>query len=1255
MRFSLVSALLCLAAAATAQDVVTITATEAVTRESAGTAKPGRFELTRNGSTGDLVVLFDLEGTAVLGSSRDYRVGSNVSQFSVKHIDVIDGGAYNGIAGVTIAAPPSGITATATAIMGINAGLVVDDGGLYTAQPTISVAAPIGGTVANIIPVMEYETIAPPVSTGAGAIDNGIYPGLAGSTPVSGDGVAAIGVITVSGNMATLSITDEGSGYAIGELVNFTAIDTFNRSVTVTGVAAHRVRALQVLSSGLGYTSVLTNVVPVRGGSDSVASSVGNDASINFDLTVAGFTVTNGGSGYTSTPAVTLSGGGNAIVDVVSANVTIPNGERTAEVRIIPVSDLLIEQAESVMATIISSGSNYIVGPDFSSTVVIQDDDMTLGWSVIDESAEEAFAGGRPEESTYAMRFARTEAGVVGDPRSFDRYVRFQIGGGSATLGNDEDYVYTYMHRHAGQPTGMTMQELRTTNFDFTVGWYVNGSADENSTSIPYKSSIYGVLSVGDLIQFGEDNLNLYTIIAMNASTLWIDRPLVEAVEDEDLIRNNIAGLITEDGGSQGNNVRSIQHFLSDVPEIDFLFSGDDGIDITYTPIFDADAEASEVVRSTIWASNDYLLTDPQVMDSIIGDDDLLVDITWTANAARPTVVEEPGTTGSATISLSAPAPRDIPISYRVQGTAVGGTDYDALTGTITVPEGEDSIVIPIVPRASAAGLRTVILTLIDSLDYELVGSPTGDLNPSATVNIIDQIGTVSVAASDAVAGESDSTLPANANPGRFTVSILRLPGQTGPVSVVYTVSGSAIAGSDYTALPGNVTIPDGLDSVNITVTVLDDRDVESNEDITINVESAAGYSVDNLNSTATVQIVDDEPRVQVAITGLLAEPATNAVATFSYPTTALNRSILVKYTVSGTATMGSDFAGLGTGTANISAGSNTTSIPITVLNDFVAEGPESVVITIVEDGAYGLDSSAATASVTITDDEPYLAMFTFADGAGNGEEPGTPARVAVALVDSSGNQVTTPLTTDVSFTFSVNVTDVEGIATFGSDFTLPGAIPTGAGTILAGQTFATVSIPVLDDSEPEGDEIGGVFLEPSTSYGLVDDQTVATFLILDNEATVEIASTSNASEPSTAGSVIVRNRGGVLSAPLVVRYSVSGSARSGVDYVGLSGSVTIPAGSSQASIAINPIDNSREDGTRTVVVSLRSSPNYFVADPGSGIVGIIDNDGPGSPSPDDGDRGGGGSSCGAGSGIALLLGFASLAFLSQRRRRGDR
>jgi hypothetical protein len=84
-------------------------------------------------------------------------------------------------------------------------------------------------------------------------------------------------------------------------------------------------------------------------------------------------------------------------------------------------------------------------------------------------------------------------------------------------------------------------------------------------------------------------------------------------------------------------------------------------------------------------------------------------------------------------------------------------------------------------------------------------------------------------------------------------------------------------------------------------------------------------------------------------------------------------------------------------------------------------------------------------------------------------------------------------------------------------------------------------------------------------------------------------------------------SRTGSTSASLTVNYTVGGTAVSGTDYTALPGTVTIPAGSSSATIAVNPLYNSAATINRTVTLTLADSANYTVANLGAETVTITE------------------------------------------------
>ena len=99
------------------------------------------------------------------------------------------------------------------------------------------------------------------------------------------------------------------------------------------------------------------------------------------------------------------------------------------------------------------------------------------------------------------------------------------------------------------------------------------------------------------------------------------------------------------------------------------------------------------------------------------------------------------------------------------------------------------------------------------------------------------------------------------------------------------------------------------------------------------------------------------------------------------------------------------------------------------------------------------------------------------------------------------------------------------------------------------------------------------------------------------------------ATEAGLTGGVLRVTRGGDTGSALEVAYNVSGSAVAGSDYVALSGFVTIPEGSVDATFAVDALDDQWHEAPETVVVTIVATPAYSLGTPSTGMVTITSED----------------------------------------------
>ncbi|MEL6159317.1 MAG: malectin domain-containing carbohydrate-binding protein [Cyanobacteria bacterium J06627_32] len=115
----------------------------------------------------------------------------------------------------------------------------------------------------------------------------------------------------------------------------------------------------------------------------------------------------------------------------------------------------------------------------------------------------------------------------------------------------------------------------------------------------------------------------------------------------------------------------------------------------------------------------------------------------------------------------------------------------------------------------------------------------------------------------------SIATVAGGAEPavnGQFQVSLSAAT--TTDTVIVYSVSGSASAGSDYIPLSGTVTVPAGELEATIDVAVLDDGAFDPDETVIVTLDSVttvnSGVQI-GTNNVATVTIADDETAISTA------------------------------------------------------------------------------------------------------------------------------------------------------------------------------------------------------------------------------------------------------------------------------------------------------------------------------------------------------------------------------------------------------
>jgi hypothetical protein len=310
-----------------------------------------------------------------------------------------------------------------------------------------------------------------------------------------------------------------------------------------------------------------------------------------------------------------------------------------------------------------------------------------------------------------------------------------------------------------------------------------------------------------------------------------------------------------------------------------------------------------------------------------------------------------------------------------------------------------------------------------DGFDDVIMGVPRAGSNGSLSGASYVVFGRgVEVNIADALVSEGDAGTTAL----QFTVSL----SDTGsaPVTVrVATVGGSAVAGSDFAALGGGMTLvfAPGETSKTVTIDVAGDATFENDETFSVVLSSAVGALIRDGVALGTIRN-DDAPPV-VSIAGGSAPEGDSGTSSVSF-TVSLSAPSGLPASVSfvsadGTALAGSDYTALTPGTITFAPGETTKTITVEVLGDMSIEDHEDFSVTLLE--ASGATVGNGMASGTILNDETSVRIsdpVPVLEG-----DSGTSALVfTVSLEKASALPVT------------VGYASVDGTAVAGSDFAAP-------------------------------------------------------------------------------------------------------------------------------------------------------------------------------------------------------------------------
>jgi len=530
-------------------------------------------------------------------------------------------------------------------------------------------------------------------------------------------------------------------------------------------------------------------------------------------------------------------------------------------------------------------------------------------------------------------------------------------------------------------------------------------------------------------------------------------------------------------------------------------------------------------------------------------------------------LTENLAATSQVVLARSGSTSNELPVEVYLSGTALLVEDFlitpplSAGSNLVTIPMGSDQLVFTIAPvnNNTIEPTEELYLSVRETADYVV----TNRAEAKITILDDDQSGLPAIS----VTTLDGPVLENRMNRCGFVIS--RLGSTAANLPVTYTIGGTATAGSDYATLVGAAVIPAGSASVVVDLVVLDDKQVEPNETVTLTLTPAGTYTITDGFATATI-LDDDLLVVTVCPTGNgLAEP--NGTGGFTIQRDGdITSGLVVNYALGGTAAGGLDYV-VPSGTVTIPAGQTATTVNIPALDDSDLEGNESVILVLRTNAAYDI-GTPGSATLWVRDDELPTVSATAQDptAAEPGDDfglirisrTGPPSGALPVLLAISGNALA-----------GYDYVPLDDIV----------VIPDGSASV------DLTIIPFEDLFMEPTSEAVYVGVLPSTNYNIGSpDHAIVTIDDDDSNGSPAVGfatATFAAWESESPGLPVVLSY--TSSVPVSVHYQVIGGTASGADYSLPPGVLLFEPGEWGKSIPMTIVDDALVEPDETVRVAL--------------------------------------------------------------------
>jgi RHS repeat-associated protein len=599
----------------------------------------------------------------------------------------------------------------------------------------------------------------------------------------------------------------------------------------------------------------------------------------------------------------------------------------------------------------------------------------------------------------------------------------------------------------------------------------------------------------------------------------------------------------------------------------------------------DADPEGQETVNLRLSDEEGLPLGEPAEAVLTISDDDRMPVVSFSADSYSVLEIED-----HMELVLVLNEPSNEPVVIQVEssdGSAVSGSDYTAVSETITIPVGQSvaTVAVPLTADGLVEGDEnfSVGLSVIDG---------AGAWPPvTASVTIVDDasLPRVSFTNAEVEVGEDDWIVTCDVVLDRVPIYEVRVRADT--------VGGTAVEGADFRPVHEVLTFPPGVTSLQVVVDLLDDSSWEPDETFSLVLSGASGGLV-GTPSEATINIRQNDwpPFVFLAEGGHFnAEyDAYEQYQLVAVPIRLSDPSSFVAQvdvtSSGGTAMPGEDFEAVWE-TLVFQPGEVEKVIEIPILDDEIGDSGETIQLTLSNAVDCTLDGYLPYEGVVTIHDDIWAAF---------------PESEVTVFEDESDVRLTITLSRAVDGGALVAYATSDGTAVAGEDYV---AVDDSL-FFTTGVTSLYFDVPLNQDDEKEGDETFNVTLSNLSSVPVVAPSTVEVTIFDDDVPEVAVSRAAYSVGEDGTEVVIGVELSEIATTEVSVDYATGdGTAVAGLDYTAVSDTLLIPSGQTSGHIVIPVLDDGLIEGKEHFTLALSNPQGAAVRSAGLATITIDDDE----------------------------------------------